>query len=80
MAFSAYGRQQYQPGDEGGLRPSTKPLVIPEPVPDSPGIAVPPDSQQKSIDQQNSSSAQRIRLDCASDSEPQSEPVVGQAR
>ncbi|MGZ8908184.1 MAG: CPBP family glutamic-type intramembrane protease, partial [Methylobacter sp.] len=24
--------------------------------------------------------AQRIRLDCASDSEPQSEPVVGQAR
>ena len=64
MAFSAYGRQQYQPGDEGGLRPSTKPLVIPEPVPESPGIAVPPDSQQKSIDQQKSSSGQQaIELD-----------------
>lgn len=64
MAFTAYGRQQYQPGDEGGLRPSTKPLVIPEKVPDSPGIAVPPDSQQKSIDQQKRSSAQQaIQLD-----------------
>ncbi len=63
VAFSAYGRQVYQPGDEGGLRPSTKPLEIPGPVPDSPGIAVPPDSQQKSIDQQKSSAQQAIELD-----------------
>jgi len=41
MVFSAHGRP-YTPGDEGGLRPSTKPLILPEPIPKTPGISVPP--------------------------------------
>lgn len=46
IAFSAYGQEL--PGNEGGLRPSSKPLLVPEPIPKSPGITVPKESQQNS--------------------------------
>ena len=63
MVFSAYGRR-YEPGDEGGLRPSTKPLSVPEQIPESPGIAVPQKPQQKSSAQEKGNNDQkRIELD-----------------
>lgn len=65
VVFSVYGRQyRYTPGDEGGLRPSTKQLLAPEAIPESPGIDVPQQPKQKSSAPDKESIAQnRIALD-----------------
>jgi hemolysin activation/secretion protein len=77
MVFSVYGESAspskqpdeereptYRPGDEGGLRPSTKPLVMPESIPKSPGIAVPKELQPKAISPEKSKYGQKsIELD-----------------
>jgi hemolysin activation/secretion protein len=46
--FSAYGDLPVGAGNEAGLRPSTKPLVIPEPIPKAPVIDVPQQPAEKS--------------------------------
>jgi hemolysin activation/secretion protein len=60
MIFSVHAAQPYQPGDEGGLRPSDKSVPIPENIPDSPGIDVLP-QQQPAV--QNASQQKTIELD-----------------
>jgi hemolysin activation/secretion protein len=77
MVFSVYGESTspskqpdeeleptYRPGDEGGLRPSTKPLVLPESIPKTPGIAVPQELQQKAIPPEKNKNGQKtVELD-----------------
>jgi len=60
----AYGQGQIGEGNEGGLRPSTKPLIIPKPVPQGPDIVVPKEPQQKpSLEEKKSYGPKVIVLD-----------------
>jgi hemolysin activation/secretion protein len=62
MVFSAYG--QDVPENEGGLRPSDRPLSAPESIPESPGIDVPqPATQKPSTAQKPNNGQKTIELD-----------------
>ncbi len=62
--FSAYGDLPVGAGNESGLRPSTKPLVIPKPIPKTPVIDVPQEPQEKySIQKERNYNPKVIILD-----------------